>query len=114
MAMRGMLVAMCWLGAGLALASAPTLAGDGTTCPDPAPPACKRARDGVAQAEAAVKAALAQRALWTTAQDALREARRAMAAGEYEKAARSASVATEQAQLGIEQTGYPMFQLPRL
>jgi hypothetical protein len=68
----------------------------------------------LAEAEAAVKAAAAKRALWTTAEDALREARSALAVGECERAARAAGVAAEQARLGIEQTRYPMLQFPRL
>ena len=115
MAMRGMLVAMCLLSAGAAVwVLSPALAGDGPSCPQPAPPACERARDALAEAETAVKAAAAKRALWTTAEDAIHEARTAFAAGEYERAARAAGVAAVQAQLGIEQTRYPMLQLPRL
>jgi len=115
MAMRGMLVAMCLLGAGAAIwVSFPALAGDGSSCPGGTPPACARAREALAEAETAIQAAAARRALWTTAEDAIHEARTAFAAGEYERAARAAGIAAEQAQLGIEQTRYPMLQFPRL
>jgi len=117
MAMRGMLVALAmWLlGAGAAVwVWFPALAGDGSSCPGDAPPACERAREALADAETAIQAAAAKGALWTTAEDAIHEARTAFAAGEYERAARAAGVAAEQAQLGIEQTRYPMLQFPRL
>lgn len=115
MAIRGMLVATCLLGAPLAgWVSLPALAGDTPACSQAAPPACERARGALAEAEAAVQAAAAKRALWTTAEDAVREARRAFAAGDYDKAARAAGTAVEQARLGIEQTHYPTLQFPRL
>lgn len=67
------------------------------------------ARTEVARAEEAVAAASARGALWTTARDALRDARAALAAGDFDTAARAARTATEQAKLGIEQLSYPRF-----
>ena len=117
MAMRGMLVAsaICLLsGVWAVWVPSAALASDGANCPSDAPTACEPARKALAEAEAALQAAAAKRALWTTAEEAIREARAAFAAREYERAARAADAAAEQARLSIEQTRYPMFQLPRL
>jgi lipopolysaccharide export LptBFGC system permease protein LptF len=70
----------------------------------------QQARAAVAAAEAAVQAAAEQRALWTTAQDALREARNALAQDDYAAAERLSRFAAEQARLGIQQLGYPHFR----
>ena len=51
-----------------------------------------------------------KRALWTTAQDALKQAEDALARQDYASAERLARLAAEQARLGIEQLGYPHFQ----
>jgi HEPN domain-containing protein len=61
-----------------------------------------------------VQAAADQRALWTTADDALKRARAAFLDGDYPDAIRAAQTAAEEARLGIAQTHYPMFQLPKL
>lgn len=70
----------------------------------------QQARAAVAAAEAAVQAAAEQRALWTTAQDALREAQNALAQDDYAAAERLGRFAAEQARLGIQQLGYPHFR----
>jgi hypothetical protein len=56
-----------------------------------------------------VRQAWEQRALWTTAQEALEQARAAVASGDYAGAVRSAQLAIEQAQLGMAQSRYPRF-----
>jgi HEPN domain-containing protein len=61
-----------------------------------------------------VQAAAAKHALWTTAEEAMRLAQAAFLRGEYPEAIHAAQTAAEQAQLGIAQTQYPMFQLPKL
>jgi hypothetical protein len=90
------------------------LADNQLNCPDQAPPVCEEARVTLGTAQAAVRAAAAKRALWTTAEDAMRLAQAAFLRGEYREAMRAAQTAAEQAQLGIAQTQYPMFQLPKL
>jgi len=72
-------------------------------------PGAALARAELAKAEEAVAAAWARQALWTTARDALRDAREALAAGDHAAAIRSARWAAEQAQLGIDQLAYPRF-----
>lgn len=68
----------------------------------------EEAGDALAKAEADVKAAQDKKALWTTALDALKQAK--AAAAQYDSAAviRYAKVASEQAKLGIAQTQYPL------
>ncbi len=66
------------------------------------------ARIAVAHAERAVAAARAQNALWTSAEDALRRAERAMADGNVAAALECARFAAGQAQLGLEQKHYPL------
>jgi len=74
----------------------------------PKPQLTDEAKQALAQAEADVKAAQAKKALWTTAQDALKQAR--AAAEKYDSAAvvKHARTASEQAQLGIAQSQYPV------
>jgi hypothetical protein len=98
----------------LALASKAALAGDTPVCPNPAPPACEEARSALGAAESAVEAAAAKLSLWTTAADALKQARAAFLGGDYAAAMRAARTATEQAQLGVAQTRYPTFDMPKL
>jgi hypothetical protein len=98
----------------LVLAFRAALAGDTLACPNPAPPACEEARIALSTAESAVQAAAAKLSLWTTAVDALKQARAAFLGGEYAAATRAARVAAEQAQLGIAQTRYPTFDMPKL
>lgn len=66
------------------------------------------AAEALAKAEADVKAAQDQKALWTTALEALKLAK--AAAAQYDSAAvvRYSRVASEQAKLGIAQTQYPL------
>jgi hypothetical protein len=72
-----------------------------------------QALTAVQQAEQAVEAAAARRALWTTARDALRDAHAALERGEFGAAERLAHYATEQAELGIKQLDYRHFSLPK-
>jgi multidrug efflux pump subunit AcrA (membrane-fusion protein) len=67
------------------------------------------ARAAIDQAERAVQAARERGALWTTAEDALAQARAALSREDYAAAVSAAERATGQAQLGLEQTGYPDF-----
>jgi hypothetical protein len=69
----------------------------------------RQARVEVEAAERAVECARRQRALWTTAQEALVDARAALERGDYAGAARAARFAREQAHLGIEQAGAPRY-----
>jgi len=82
-------------------------------CPADAPQTCERAKLALVQADVAVKDAAQARALWTTAVEALRDARTLFAAGEYERAQQAAQVATDQAKLGVAQTRYPMLPMPQ-
>jgi hypothetical protein len=99
---------------GFVLSAHLALADDMLSCPDTGPPACEGARVALSTAQAAVQAAADQRALWITADDALRRARVAFLDGDYQGAIKAAQTAAEQAQLGIAQTHYPIFQLPKL
>jgi len=94
----------------LALASAPS--DDGLVCAKDAPPACESARSRLAEAQSVVQAAAARGALWTTALEALQEARGAFVERDYGGAQRAAQTAAELARLGIAQTAYPLFQFP--
>ena len=96
---KGMLVALTCCGV---LAPRPTGASDGGA-------SAASARAAVAQAAKAVDEARAKRALWTTAEDALRDAEAALAAGDYDAAVKAARFAAGQAQLGIQQLSYPRF-----
>ena len=68
-----------------------------------------RALAAVTKAESAVQAAAAQKALWTTAQEALHEAQAAFDRKDFATAERLARFAAEQARLGIAQRSYPPF-----
>jgi hypothetical protein len=70
----------------------------------------ERAQAAVARAASAVEAAARQRALWTTARDALRDAQAALARQDYVAAERLAEFAEQQARLGVEQLSYPPFR----
>jgi hypothetical protein len=100
------------LSAPLALAAGLAPAGDVLACPQDAPPRCEASRSSLLQAQSAVQAAAARRALWTTAADALHEAQGAFLQGDYEGAQRAADIAIQQSRLGIAQSGYPMFPFP--
>jgi hypothetical protein len=67
------------------------------------------AQAALREAEAAVLLARQHRALWTTAEQALTQAREAMSRHEYAAALGAAKRATTQARLGLEQTGYVDF-----
>ena len=68
------------------------------------------AEAAVAEAEAAVKRADAQRALWTSAEEALRKARRALREGNSAMAVEQARIAQKHSELGIAQKSYPLFR----
>lgn len=68
------------------------------------------ARAAIAQADRAVKRAEAQRVLWTTAEEALRGARRAFEDGDLAAAVAQARVAKEHAELAIAQKRFPPFR----
>lgn len=69
------------------------------------------ARAAIAQAERAVRRAEAQRMLWTTADEALRGARRAFEDGDLAAAVAQARIAREHAELAIAQKRYPPFRI---
>ena len=69
------------------------------------------ARTAIAQAERAVSRAAAQRMLWTTADEALRSARRAFEDGDLAAAVAQARVAKEHSELAIAQKRYPPFRI---
>jgi hypothetical protein len=69
------------------------------------------ARAAIAQAERAVSRAAAQRMLWTTADEALRSARRAFEDGDLAAAVAQARVAKEHSELAIRQKRYPPFRI---
>ena len=64
----------------------------------------------IALADRAVRRAQAQRVLWTTAEEALRGARRAMEAGDNAAAVAQARIAKEHAELALAQKRYPPFR----
>ena len=68
-------------------------------------------RAAIAQAERAVRRAEAQRMLWTTADEALRGARRAFEVGDLAAAVAQARIAREHAELAIAQKRYPPFRI---
>lgn len=70
----------------------------------------KGARAAIAQAERSVRRAQEKHMLWTTAEDALRSARRAFEDGDLAVAVAQARVATEHAELAIAQKRYPPFR----
>ncbi|MEK6211835.1 MAG: hypothetical protein AABM64_15930 [Pseudomonadota bacterium] len=69
------------------------------------------ARAAIAQADRAVRRAEAQRMLWTTAEEALRGARRAFEDGDLAAAVAQARVAKEHAELAIAQKRSPPFRM---
>jgi hypothetical protein len=75
----------------------------------PADPAAQNeeARATLAQAETDVQRARSKRVLWTKAWDALLEARKANEQRDPARAIQQARRASEFAQLGVEQAGYP-------
>ena len=69
------------------------------------------ARAAIVQAERAVRRAEAQGMLWTTADEALRGARRAFEDKDLATAVAQARIAREHADLAIAQKRYPPFRL---
>jgi hypothetical protein len=84
--------------------------GFGAANENPVIPDADAAASAVAEAEAAVKRADARHALWTSAEDALRKARRALHEGNTAAALEQARMAQTQSELGIAQQGYPPFR----
>ncbi|MBI3528554.1 MAG: hypothetical protein HY067_11370 [Betaproteobacteria bacterium] len=76
----------------------------------PVAPDASGAEAAIAEAEAAARQAEAQRALWTSAEDALRKARRALQEGDTTMAVEQARIAQKQSELGIAQKSYPPFR----
>ena len=82
----------------------------GPAAANEAPPTTDAAKAAVEEAEAAMKHANAERALWTSAEDAMRRARRALQEGNAAAALEQALLARKQAELGIAQKSYPLFR----
>jgi predicted nuclease with RNAse H fold len=82
----------------------------GVAVADEHPVTTDAAEAAVAQAQAAVKLAADQRALWTSAEEALRKARRALREGNAAMAVELARFAQKQSELGIAQKDYPLFR----
>lgn len=74
----------------------------------PAP--SEEARQALAKAEADVKEAKTQKALWTTAEEALKKAQEAAAKGDSAATLKFSKTASEQARLGLMQKSYPLTQ----
>lgn len=66
------------------------------------------AKNALAKAEADVKEAKAQKALWTTASAALKKAQEAAAKGDSAATMKFAKTASDHARLGLEQRNYPL------
>jgi predicted lipoprotein len=77
--------------------------------PGPAHGAADAAVAAVKEAEKAVQMARERKALWTTAEEALNQARAALSRNDYAAALAAAQRALGQARLGLEQTGYADF-----
>lgn len=73
-------------------------------------PDASSATAAIAVAEAAVTQASSMRALWTSAEEALHRARRALQEGHTAMAIEQARIAQKQAELGIAQKDYPLFR----
>lgn len=91
--------------------------GGGPAKPDPSaapaaeaakPAFSEEARQALAKAEADIKEAKAQRALWTTAEDALKKAQEAAAKGDSAATLKFSKAASEYARLGLMQKTYPL------
>ena len=72
------------------------------------PALSEEARQALAKAEADVKEAKNQKALWTTAQDALKKAQEAAAKGDSAATLKFSKSASELARLAIAQKSYPL------
>ncbi len=73
-------------------------------------PDASSAEVAITEAAAAVEQASIRRALWTTAEAALRRARLALQEGNVMKAIEEARVAQKHSELGIAQKDYPLFR----
>jgi hypothetical protein len=80
-------------------------AGTATETPD-----ASGAEFEIAKAETALRQANSQRALWTSAEDALRRAHRALQDGNPTMAIEQARIAQQQSELGMAQKDYPLFR----
>lgn len=72
-----------------------------------APTISAEAQAALTQAEADVAAARKQKALWTTAESALKAAQDAAKAGDSAGVLKNAKTASDHAKMGIEQLKYP-------
>lgn len=72
------------------------------------PPLSGEAIEALASAESAVHQAQQRKALWTTAQNALNEAKAAAKKGDSAAVRSQSAIAVEQAFLGMAQAGYPL------
>lgn len=72
------------------------------------PPLSGEAVEALANAENAVNQAQQRKALWTTAQNALNEAKAAVKKGDSAAVRSQSAIAVEQAFLGMAQQGYPL------
>lgn len=79
----------------------------------PAQPALNdEAKTALAQAEADIKKAKKAQALWTSADKAMKDAKKAAEAGDSAGVLKNAKVVAEQVALGIGQKAYPLTELP--
>ncbi|OIP19098.1 MAG: hypothetical protein AUK53_00550 [Betaproteobacteria bacterium CG2_30_59_46] len=65
------------------------------------------ARQALAKAETDVKEAKTKKALWTTAEGALKKAKEAAAKGDSAATLKFSKIASDQAHLGMKQLNYP-------
>lgn len=72
------------------------------------PALSEEARLSLNKAEVDVKEAEAQKALWTTAEQALKKAQEAAAKGDSAATLKFSKTASDQARLGLEQKNYPL------
>jgi murein lipoprotein len=72
------------------------------------PALSEEARQALAKAEADVKEAKTQKALWTTAEDALKKAQEAAAKGDSAATLKFSKTASEHVRLGLIQKTYPL------
>ena len=94
----------------LILLLAPIISITGLAAGNEDPPTANAAAAAVEEADAVMKQANAERALWTSAEDAMRRARRALKEGNAAVAIEQALLARKQAELGIAQKSYPLFR----
>ena len=79
-----------------------------------APKISEGAKSALAAAEAAVKKAKAEDALWTTADAALKKAQEAEKKGDSAGVVKAAEEAKKQAELGLAQKNYPVLDIKNL